>query len=54
MRIVTKDGIGLHVEEAGEGCPILFIHEFGGNHATRRVAMPHPIFRRRSMPIRRG
>lgn len=34
MRIVTKDGIGLHVEEAGEGCPILFIHEFGGNHAS--------------------
>ena len=24
----------LHVEEAGEGTPILFIHEFGGNHAS--------------------
>ena len=33
-RITTKDGIGLHVEEAGEGTPILFIHEFGGNHES--------------------
>lgn len=34
MRIMTKDGVGLHVEEAGQGHPILFIHEFGGNHAS--------------------
>jgi pimeloyl-ACP methyl ester carboxylesterase len=34
MRIVTRDGVGLHVEEAGQGHPILFIHEFGGNHAS--------------------
>lgn len=33
-RITTKDGIGLHVEEVGEGTPILFIHEFGGNHES--------------------
>ena len=33
-RITTKDGIGLHYEEAGEGTPILFIHEFGGNHES--------------------
>jgi pimeloyl-ACP methyl ester carboxylesterase len=26
--------VKLHVEEAGEGTPILFIHEFGGNHAS--------------------
>ena len=32
--ITAKDGIKLHVEEAGEGTPILFIHEFGGNHAS--------------------
>ncbi len=32
--ITTKDGVKLHVEEAGEGTPILFIHEFGGNHAS--------------------
>ncbi|MGX7706603.1 alpha/beta fold hydrolase [Methylobacterium sp. Gmos1] len=34
MTITTKDGVQLHVEEAGEGTPILFIHEFGGNHAS--------------------
>lgn len=33
-RITTPDGIGLHYEEAGEGIPILFIHEFGGNHES--------------------
>ena len=32
--ITTKDGMKLHVEEAGAGTPILFIHEFGGNHAS--------------------
>src|SRR5260370_7328113 len=32
--ITTKDGVKLCVEEAGEGTPILFIHEFGGNHAS--------------------
>jgi pimeloyl-ACP methyl ester carboxylesterase len=32
--ITTKDGVSLYVEEAGEGTPILFIHEFGGNHAS--------------------
>ncbi|GGF61223.1 alpha/beta hydrolase [Azorhizobium oxalatiphilum] len=34
MHVTTKDGIRLYVEEAGEGTPILFIHEFGGNHAS--------------------
>ncbi len=29
-----RTAIGLHVEEAGSGTPILFIHEFGGNHAS--------------------
>lgn len=33
-RITTQDGVGLHYEEAGEGTPILFIHEFGGNHES--------------------
>jgi pimeloyl-ACP methyl ester carboxylesterase len=32
--ITTKDNVKLYVEEAGEGTPILFIHEFGGNHAS--------------------
>jgi pimeloyl-ACP methyl ester carboxylesterase len=30
--ISTPDGIKLHVEEAGEGTPIVFVHEFGGDH----------------------
>lgn len=30
-RVVTDDGISLHVEEAGAGPPILFIHEFAGD-----------------------
>jgi pimeloyl-ACP methyl ester carboxylesterase len=34
MRITTPDGVALYVEEAGEGSPILFIHEFGGNHES--------------------
>lgn len=34
MRITTDDGVALHVEQAGEGTPILFLHEFGGNHAS--------------------
>src|SRR6202790_3952622 len=32
--ITTTDGVKLYVEEAGEGPPILFIHEFGGNHLS--------------------
>jgi pimeloyl-ACP methyl ester carboxylesterase len=34
MMIAAKDGVKLYVEEVGEGTPILFIHEFGGNHAS--------------------
>ena len=34
MRITTKDGVALHAETAGSGTPILFIHEFGGNHES--------------------
>lgn len=34
MHVSATDGTRLYVEEAGEGTPILFIHEFGGNHAS--------------------
>lgn len=34
MFVTAKDGTKLYVEQAGEGTPILFIHEFGGNHAS--------------------
>jgi pimeloyl-ACP methyl ester carboxylesterase len=33
-RIETDDGVELHVEEAGRGAPILFIHEFAGDHRS--------------------
>jgi len=32
--ITTPDGTRLWVEEAGQGTPILFIHEFGGDHRS--------------------
>jgi pimeloyl-ACP methyl ester carboxylesterase len=32
--IVTDDGVTLHVEETGEGEPVLFIHEFAGDHRS--------------------
>ncbi|PZW48390.1 pimeloyl-ACP methyl ester carboxylesterase [Humitalea rosea] len=32
--ITTSDGTRLWVEEAGSGTPILFIHEFGGDHRS--------------------
>ncbi|EWY39569.1 alpha/beta hydrolase [Skermanella stibiiresistens SB22] len=34
MFVTARDGTRLHVEEAGEGTPILFIHEFGGDHRS--------------------
>jgi pimeloyl-ACP methyl ester carboxylesterase len=39
--ITTRDGVKLYVEEAGEGTPILFIHEFGGNHASWEPQLRH-------------
>ncbi|GJD50570.1 2-hydroxy-6-oxononadienedioate/2-hydroxy-6-oxononatrienedioate hydrolase [Methylobacterium crusticola] len=41
MAIRTDDGVTLHVEEAGEGTPILFIHEFGGNHLAWEPQLRH-------------
>ena len=32
--IETTDGIGLNVEEVGEGTTIVFVHEFGGNQLS--------------------
>jgi pimeloyl-ACP methyl ester carboxylesterase len=29
---VAKDGTRLYLEEAGEGTPVVFVHEFGGNY----------------------
>jgi len=30
----TRDGVRLHYEEAGSGSPILFLHEFAGDHRS--------------------
>jgi pimeloyl-ACP methyl ester carboxylesterase len=30
--ITTTDGIRLHYEEAGSGTPVVFVHEFAGDH----------------------
>jgi pimeloyl-ACP methyl ester carboxylesterase len=32
--IVTDDGVTLHAEQAGQGEPLLFIHEFAGDHRS--------------------
>ena len=34
MNVLTPDGIKLYVEEVGEGCPIIFVHEFAGDHRS--------------------
>jgi pimeloyl-ACP methyl ester carboxylesterase len=30
----SQGGVGLHVEEAGAGTPVLFVHEFAGDHRS--------------------
>ena len=32
--ITTDDGVRLYVEEAGSGSPIVFVHEFAGDHRS--------------------
>ena len=32
--IVTDDGVKLHAEETGQGEPLLFVHEFVGDHCS--------------------
>jgi pimeloyl-ACP methyl ester carboxylesterase len=32
--VTTDDGVRLHVEETGRGEPILFLHEFAGDHRS--------------------
>ncbi|MCT8970939.1 alpha/beta fold hydrolase [Microbaculum marinisediminis] len=33
-RITTIDGVTLHVEDTGQGDPIVFVHEFAGDHRS--------------------
>jgi 3-oxoadipate enol-lactonase len=37
----TPDGVRLHYEEVGHGTPILFIHEFAGDHRSWEPQMRH-------------
>ena len=37
----TKDGLKLYFEESGSGIPVLFIHEFGGDHRDWEPQMQH-------------
>lgn len=39
--ITTDDGVRLHYEEAGDGEPILFMHEFGGHHLSWEPQIRH-------------
>jgi pimeloyl-ACP methyl ester carboxylesterase len=40
-KISTDDGVQLHTEEHGSGTPILFIHEFGGDHRSWEPQVRH-------------
>jgi pimeloyl-ACP methyl ester carboxylesterase len=40
-RIETDDGVFLHVEETGSGFPILFVHEFAGDHRSWEPQVRH-------------
>lgn len=37
----TDDGVRLYVEEAGRGTPVLFIHEFAGDHRSWEPQVRH-------------
>lgn len=37
----TDDGVKLYFEEAGSGTPIVFVHEFGGDHRSWEPQMRH-------------
>ena len=39
--IRTDDGVGLYYEEAGSGTPVVFVHEFAGDHRSWEPQMRH-------------
>ena len=41
LRAETNDQVGLHVEVTGKGSPILFVHEFAGDHRSWEPQMRH-------------
>lgn len=38
---VTDDGVHLHYEEVGTGTPMVFVHEFGGDHRSWEPQLRH-------------
>jgi pimeloyl-ACP methyl ester carboxylesterase len=41
LRAATDDGVGLHIEVDGDGDPLLFIHEFAGDHRSWAPQVAH-------------
>jgi pimeloyl-ACP methyl ester carboxylesterase len=39
--VTTDDGVKLYYEEAGEGIPIVFVHEFAGDYRSYEPQMRH-------------
>ncbi|MGH8705157.1 MAG: alpha/beta fold hydrolase, partial [Burkholderiales bacterium] len=39
--LTTDDGVKLHYEEAGSGTPIVFVHEFAGDHRSWEPQLRH-------------
>jgi len=39
--VTTDDGVKLHVEAVGEGTPIVFVHEFAGDHRSWEPQLRH-------------
>ena len=40
-QLTTDDGVKLHYEEAGAGMPIVFVHEFAGDHRSWEPQVRH-------------
>jgi pimeloyl-ACP methyl ester carboxylesterase len=38
---MTDDGIRLHYEESGRGTPLIFVHEFAGDHRSYEAQLRH-------------
>jgi pimeloyl-ACP methyl ester carboxylesterase len=39
--VTTDDGVKLHVEEVGSGLPLIFVHEFAGDHRSYEPQLRH-------------
>ncbi|KJC48750.1 alpha/beta hydrolase [Bradyrhizobium sp. LTSP885] len=41
VEVLTEDGIRLYCEEAGSGVPVIFVHEFAGDHRAWEPQVRH-------------